>query len=115
MSWVIHTEGFCTSRPHVRQQIRGLEDMMRAILGTPRFDLHQSPLAAGRLSGILLQHALHDALPMLDQRCMFGTVLYLHKVCQFATSGEGPIPVLDTLCDIFREPVFMGEFSKKSF
>lgn len=112
----IDTKDSFTFGPNMHWQCQALRNMVQKILETSLFDLlHQSPLIAGRQSSNLLQCALFNALPLMDQTGMFGTVLYFYKVCQFATSSEQPIPVLDNLCTIFRQSVFMGEFPTKNF
>ncbi|KUI68057.1 hypothetical protein VM1G_03601 [Cytospora mali] len=112
----IDTVNSFVSNPKVRRHIQSLRETIQAILATPQFDLfHQSPIMSGRLNNTLLQFAFSDGLDLLDQMGIFGTVLHLYKACQFVTSGESSIPVLDSLCDIFRESVFMGEFPTRNF
>lgn len=112
----INTEDSRTFGHRTDLRNRALRRLTQKVLATPRFDLlHQSPLIAGEESSHLLDFALENGLALLDENGMFGTVLYFYKVCQFVTGNDKPNPVLDNLCDIFLESVFMGEFPTKNF
>ncbi|KUI55224.1 hypothetical protein VP1G_02721 [Cytospora mali] len=112
----IDTVNSFVSDPKLRRDLQVLRETVQVILAIPRFDLlHQSPIMSGRLNNTLLQFAFSKGLELLDQMGMFGTVLHLYKACQFVTGGESSISVLDSLCDIFRESVFMGDFPTRNF
>jgi hypothetical protein len=75
-----------------------------------RFDLyHQSPWVAGASMSAVLATAQHFGPELLNQGGVFGSLLHLYNMLRHVDFSIPEIPVLEKLCDVFFEQVFMDK------
>lgn len=114
----VDVEDSIMSDSYLRPVIQELKEFTTTIRKSNHFDLlGQSPLISGRQGTLLLTWALQDGCNLLNQKSLFGTMLHLYKVCHTVTGRNeaSHIPALDTLCTVFRNAVFLGDFPTSKF
>lgn len=114
----VDSEQSLTTGSHHRAYTDELRGWVNDVLTGKHFDLlGQSPVIAGRQSANLLDWAFFGGCRQLNQKSLFGTVLHLYKVSHIAHGSieNTRIPVLESLCDMFKQAIFLGDFPTCEF
>lgn len=118
---IVEKEGNAGFNRNVQPQtFYALQDLFKELevfTRTPRFDLYyQMPWTAGMQMSETLHKALEFGVGLCRTRDIFGQMLHMYNLArQTAPSKTKSSPLMEQLCELLNDQVFLGERPKKNF
>ncbi|KAK5714859.1 hypothetical protein LTR17_016969 [Elasticomyces elasticus] len=95
--------------------LQAFHNKLEIFTGTARFDLYyQMPWTAGMQLSETLYGALEFGVALCRTRGIFGQMLHVYNVARHFDKTPSS-PLLEQLCDLFIDQIFLGERPKKNF